>query len=341
MHLEWGAELNRRIVIIALAAGIVIAALLTSGFGLLGHRDNGALTLHGNVDVREVDLAFRVGGRIKSIAVEEGQKVQAGEQLATLDTATTDAQVAQADAAVAQARAQLAKLQNGNRAQDINQAQARVSSAQATLREAEQDVERRRGLVGPGAVSRDLWQQTLAARDKARAQLTEASQSLSLQTAGARREDIAAARAQLQSAEASRKGVQTDLGDTHLLAESAATVVTRAREPGAIVQPGETVLTLSIDRPLRVRAYVAETDLSRISPGMPVTVKADGNSKTYRGTIGYIAPKAEFTPKSVETQDLRTDLVYRLRIIVTNPDGALRQGQPVTVNVVGARPAKN
>ena len=331
--------MNRRVILIVAAAALFVAALLTRGFGVFADDGDGALTLHGNVDVREVDLAFRVPGRIKAIAVDEGQKVHSGQQLATLDAASIDAQLSQTDAAVAQARAQLEKLQNGNRPQDVAQARARVASAQAALREAEQDVARRSSLVGPGAISRDLWQQTLATRDKAGAQLAEATQALSLQAAGARREDIAAARAQLASAEANRRSAGTDREDTRLIAGQAATVVTRAREPGAIVQPGETVLTLSIERPLRVRAYIPETALSRVSPGMRVTVTADGNSKTYHGTIGYIAPKAEFTPKSVETKDLRTDLVYRVRIIVTDPDDALRQGQPVTVAVVGARPA--
>ena len=104
------------------------------------------------------------------------------------------------------------------------------------------------------------------------------------------------------------------------------------------MQPGETVFTLTIDRPLRVRAYVAEPDLVRIRPGMKVLVSADGTSKTYHGSIGYISPQAEFTPKSVETESLRTDLVYRLRIIVTDPDDKLRQGQPVTVTVPDAPP---
>ena len=88
-----------------------------------------------------------------------------------------------------------------------------------------------------------------------------------------------------------------------------------------------------------MRAYVAQTDMARINPGMKVEVTADGNPKTYQGTIGYISPRAEFTPKSVETEDLRTDLVYRLRIVVDNPDEALRQGQPVTVTIPAARPA--
>src|SRR5690606_16297467 len=201
----------------------------------------------------------------------------------------------------------VAKLRSGNRPQDIAQARSRVAAAEAAARNAQADYERRQGLVGPGAISRDQWAQTVADRDRAVAQLAEARQALSLVSEGARRGAIAAAEAQLRAAEAGRRRAGIDLQDTRLVAKSAGTVVTRAREPGAIVQPGETVLTLSIDRPLRVRAYVSEPDLSRIGPGMSVTLTADGNPKSYAGTIGHISPRAEFTPKSVETEDLRTD----------------------------------
>ncbi|MGH6613694.1 HlyD family efflux transporter periplasmic adaptor subunit [Sphingomonas sp.] len=330
---------RRRIIGIAALVALAVALLLTRGFGLFADKSDAGLSLYGNVDIREVEMAFRVGGRIQSIAVDEGAKVKAGQTLATLDTATLDARMNEADAQVAQADAQLAKLRNGNRAQDIAQARARAAAAAAVAANTERDYVRRQPLVGPGAISRDLWEQTVADRDKANAQLAEARQALSLAEAGARREDIIGAEAQLRAAQAARSSAATDRGDTRLVAASDATVVTRAQEPGAIVQGGQTVLTLSIARPLRVRAYVAETDLSRISPGMAVEVVADGNARTYRGTIGYISPRSEFTPKSVETAELRTDLVYRLRIIVTDPDDALRQGQPVSVRVPGARPA--
>ncbi len=329
---------RRRIAIIAVVLALAIAAIATSGFGLFAARGDNGLRLNGNVDIREVDLGFRVSGRIAAIAVDEGAKVKAGQLLASLDTATLDSRIAEADARVAQAEAQLAKLRNGNRAQDIAQARARVAAAAATARDAERDYARRQPLVEPGAISRDLWEQTVATRDKARADLVQAQQALSLLVAGSRREDIEAAAADVRSAVASKRGAATDLSDTRLLASVDGTVVTRAREPGAIVQPGETVLTLAIERPMRVRAYVAEPDLARISPGMAVLVTADGNPKTYHGTIGYISPRAEFTPKSVETENLRTDLVYQLRIIVSDPDDALRQGQPVSVAVPGARP---
>jgi len=333
--------MNRRLILIIAAVCIVAVALFTRGFGLFGGKEEAPLVLYGNVDVREVDMAFRVPGRIATIHVEEGQPVIRGQLLATLDTASLDSRINEVDAQVARARAELAKLSNGNRAQDVAQAQARVVAAQALYANAQADYARRQPLVAPGAISRDAWADTVTARDRAQAQLTEARQAASLSRAGARKEDVAAARASLAAAEATRRSVGTDLGDARLLAAVEGTVVTRAREPGAIVAAGETVLSVAIDRPLRVRAYIAEPQVGRISPGMAVTVTTDGNPKQYRGTIGAISPRAEFTPKTVETEDLRTDLVYRMRIIVTDPDRALRQGQPVTVTVPGARPAKN
>jgi HlyD family secretion protein len=330
---------RRRLILILAVVALIVAAATTRGFGLFPRKADGPLVLHGNVDIREVELGFRVAGRIAAMAAEEGDKVRAGQLLASLDTASLQSRVGEAEAKVEQARAQLARLRSGNRAQDIGQGRARVAAAAAVARNADRDVARRRGLVATGAISRDLWEQSIADRDRAAAQLAEARQALSLLESGSRREDVAAAEAALRAAEATRRSASTDLGDTRLMASANATVVTRAREPGAIVAPGETVYTLSIDRPLRVRAYVAESDLSRISPGMAVELGADGNPRTYHGTIGSIAPRAEFTPKSVETEDLRTDLVYRLRIVVRDPDDALRQGQPVTLRVPGARPA--
>jgi HlyD family secretion protein len=111
-------------------------------------------------------------------------------------------------------------------------------------------------------------------------------------------------------------------------------VFTRAQEPGAILQTGTTVLTVSLQKPVWVRAYIEEPDLGRIHPGMNVQVYSDSKpGKAYEGKIGYISPRAEFTPKTVETSELRTSLVYRLRVVVENPDDGLRQGMPVTVKL--------
>jgi HlyD family secretion protein len=316
-----------------------VAALVTQGFGVRGPHRSKTLTLSGNVDIRQVDLGFRVGGKIAAIAFEEGARVKAGDTLAELDLRPLNDQLASAEAQVASASAQLDKERNGNRPQDIAQAQAKLAEQRSQLVKAREDLDRRRPLVATGAISHAVFDATQAQYLAAEAQVRSAEQAFSLQRAGARPEDIAAARAGLAQATAQRDKVGTDIADSRIVAPNYGVILTRAREPGAIVQGSETVLTLTIDRPMRVRAYVDERDLSRISPGMAVEVRADGNPRVYHGTIGYIAPTAEFTPKTVQTQDLRTDLVYRLRVIVTNPDEGLRQGQPVTVAVPSARPA--
>lgn len=331
---------RRRLIPIVLLVAFVLVAIFTKGFGLFD-RDNGELTLNGNVDIRSVDLAFRVPGRISEMPVEEGSKVEAGTVLARLDTRPLTDALNVAEAQIGVASAELDKRVTGNRPQDIAQAAAQVAAAKASLAKASEDYQRRSGLVKTGAVSQAVYDASRAEFLSAQAQLRAAEQALSLQRAGARREDIDSARAQRASAVAQRDKARTDLADATITAPSAGTILTRAREPGAIVQAGEAVFTLTIDRPMRVRAYVPEPDLGRISPGMKVLVTTDGNPKPYQGTIGHISPTAEFTPKSVQTEDLRTDLVYRLRIIVTNPDDALRQGQPVTVKVPDARPAKD
>lgn len=325
--------MDKRKIVIGAIAIVALGAVAAQTFGLFEPDRNGPLTLYGNVDIREVDLGFRVGGRIASISVDEGDEIAKGQELAVLETAPLDARIAEADAAVAAASAQLAQLRNGTRAEDVAQARAALAAAKAAFDKAQGDYSRREALVQPGAISRADWQATVAMRDSARAQMQQAQEQYSKLRTGARVEEIAAAEAQLQSAQAMRESIRTDRSDTRLIAPSAGTVVTRTDEPGAIIAPGQTLLTLSIDRPMRVRAYVAESDLGRVPPGQKVEVRADGNDRTYSGTIGYVSPQAEFTPKTVQTEDLRTDLVYRLRIVVENPDRQLRQGQPVTITV--------
>lgn len=329
--------MKRRLIALVVLAVLGFALWRTDGFGLWeGAATDGGLVLHGNVDVREVEMAFRVPGRIAQIAVDEGDRVAAGDLLAVLDAAPVEDRVRQAEAEIAAAGANLARLENGNRVQDVAAAQARVDAAAAQLAEAQGDLARREPLAEAGAISRNQWDETRLAARTAEARLREARAALSLQQAGARGEDIAAARAQLARAQAARAATGTDLGDTRLMAAGEGIVATRAAEPGSMVQPGQTVLTISIDRPLRVRAYVGEPDLSRIRPGMAVNVSADGNAKVYRGTIGFISPRAEFTPRTVETEDLRADLVYQVRITVQDADDGLRQGQPVTVTIPSA-----
>jgi len=330
--------MNRRIAIPAVALALLaVVAVFTRGFGLVDREDAG-LVLYGNVDVRQVDLAFRVGGRIASIVPEEGMAVRAGQAIATLDAGPLGDALAAADAQLGVVQAELAKVRAGSRPQEIAQAEARAAEARAGLARASEDFARRSELVKTGAVSRQAFDATAAQYRAAQAQVRAAEEAVSLARAGARREDRDAAAAQAAAAAAQRDNARTSLADATLRAPNDGTVLTRVREPGAIVQPGETVLTLTIDRPMRLRGYVGARDLSRISPGMKVDVRTDGNPRTYKGRISQISPTAEFTPKTVQTEDLRTDLVYRVRVLIDDPDDGLRQGQPVTISVPRARP---
>ena len=166
-----------------------------------------------------------------------------------------------------------------------------------------------------------------------------AAESLALLRAGPREEVIREARAALAQARAGLEIARRRLSDTELTTSAAGIIHSRVREPGAVVAPGEPVATLAVERPVWVRAYVSEPNLGRIEPGMAAEIVTDSRpERPYRGQVGFISPKAEFTPKSVETPELRTSLVYRVRIVVPEPDTGLRQGMPVTVHLGDAGP---
>ena len=300
------------------------------------------LTLYGNVDIRQVQLGFRVGGRIAEAMVDEGDVIAAGATLARLDARPYEDSVRAAEAQVASQRATLDKLETGPRAAEIAQAQAVHAERLADLQNAQQAFGRARELRSNRTISQANLDQATAARDMAAARADSAREALRLLEEGTRAEDLAAARASLQGAEANLSSAQTSLRDTELQAPAGGVILSRVREPGAIVSAGDTVFVLSLSEPVWVRGYIAEPNLGRIHPGMAVEVFSDTvPDKPYRGTIGFISPVAEFTPKSVETPELRTDLVYRLRIVIDQPDAALRQGMPVTIRIpaAGARGA--
>jgi HlyD family secretion protein len=296
------------------------------------------LTLYGNVDVRQVDLSFKVAGRIATLAVDEGDQVKQGQVLASLDKSYFDDDLRLGQARIATLAANLLKLENGSRPEEIEQARAVLAERRASFANAQITFARQQELVRTNVTSRQNFDNAAMALHTAQAQVNSAQASLDLVLAGPRREDIAAAQAQLDAEKAQFVATQRRFIDADLVAPSEGIVLTRAREAGAIVQPGETVFTLTLNRQIWVRAYVGERELGRVTPGMKVAIHTDTRSgKTYRGTVGFISPLAEFTPKSVETPELRTDLVYRLRIVVADADSGLRQGMPVTVTSADAR----
>ncbi len=318
------------ILLLALAGGGAWVAWKGNPLGGPGD----SLVLYGNVDIREVALAFRVGGRVAALKVEEGDRVAAGSLLAALDDAPYRRDLAVVEAESAERRAELAKLRAGYRTEEIAQAAAEVAERRASLANARRILKRRRALRHSDAVSQQALDDADAAAIETRARLTSAEKNLELLSAGYRDEDIAAAEARLRRTEASRDVIRLKLDDCALAAPEAGTVLTRAVEPGSMVAAGETVYVLALDHPVRVRAYVDQSHLGRVRPGMGVDVFSDSfPDRAFAARVGFISPTAEFTPKSVETPELRTDLVYRMRLIVDDPNGDLRQGMPVTLRL--------
>ena len=298
-----------------------------------GVDDSSGLTLYGNVDIREVKLGFRVGGRLEQMHVEEGDRVAAGDLLASLESTPQRQALAVARAQVLEVSAQLNLLRQGSRPQEVEQAQARVLEAEAAWENAQQELQRQSELLEKNMSSRRVVDNALSRRDQSAARLRQARQALALAEEGFRAEDIAAAEAALAGATARREQAQTALDDTQLFAPNAGFIMTRVHEPGAMLGVGAPVYTLSLMDKVYVRAYVDEPRLGQVRPGARVSVTTDGAGRSYSGQVGFVSPRAEFTPKSVETVELRTDLVYRLRIVVTDADAGLRQGMPVTVHL--------
>jgi HlyD family secretion protein len=293
-------------------------------------------TLYGNVEVREVNLAFNAEGTVADMPRREGDKVRKGDLLATLDDGTYRTGHELAVARRDQAKAQLDLLLAGTRPERIDQARAAVANAEAVAANAETTYTRQADLVGRNAVSKQDYDNALRERDAARARLAQAKAALAEAIAGPRPEEIAAARAALKAAEATVALSQVQLDHTRLFAPADGTITTRVVEPGTVLLPTSPVYAMAIAGEVWVRGFAPEPLLGRIAQGTEVTLTSDGGGQ-WKGRIGYVSPVAEFTPKTVETPELRTQLVYRFRVRVENPDDRLRQGMPVTITLPPAK----
>ncbi len=256
----------------------VIHAIQTTG----QQKDPG-LTLYGNVDIREVDLGFRVAGKLKEVFFDEGDAIEPGDLLCTLDT-----------------KPYMEKAWK---------AQAELRSSKIALVNGKKQLARRRLANISSAVSEEEYENA--------------------------RLNYASLKSNVDAAEATLASTMTEYEDCNCYVPSSGNILTRIREPGSILSVGEPVFTLALDTPIWIRCYIDEPDLGKIAPGMEAEIYTDtGTNSVYKGHIGFISSVAEFTPKNVQSPQLRTDLVFRLRIIVDNPDEGLRQGMPVTIKVL-------
>lgn len=290
--MEW-LERNRKSVIIAVVLVIAFAA----GYFFYKSRnaEQGRLILYGNVDIRQISLAFNSNGRIEEMLKEEGDAVKAGDVLARLDNRPLELAIAQKKAVIAQQEAVVAKLHNGSRPEEITQAAAQVESLAA-------------------------------------ANLENAKAALSLANKGPRDEDIAAAEAQLSALKAGLENDLYNLSQATLVAPQDGVIRSRLMETGDMASAARPVYLIGLSDPKWIRAYVPESRLGELREGMEADVYVDSfPNEAIKGKVGYISDTAEFTPKSVQTEELRTSLLYEVRIFVDDEENRLRMGMPATV----------
>lgn len=375
---------------------ILIAAGAFGAWWWLNHRNNSSdeLALYGNIDLRQVQLAFNNSERISEVLVQEGDAVKKGEVVARLNTSRLKPPVDQAEAQVAAQKAVVERMKNGSRIQEIAEAQAQldaqqaavdrmlagsrpeeIAQAKANLESAKADAAnarlrydraknlfavRLRDQSNAQAVSQEELDNAKATLDMADAKVAYNQKAYELANLGPRKEDIeqakalrdnlkqalemaklgprledkAQAQAQLDMYVAQLDLLKQQLADATLKAPSDSVVRTRLLEPGEMSSPQRPVLTLAIISPKWVRAYVSEPDLGKIREGMAASVAVDSfPNQRFEGWVGFISPVAEFTPKSVQTDELRTSLVYEVRAFVKDPENRLRLGMPATVFV--------
>ena len=287
----------------------------------------------GTVEATDADLGFQMPGRISSIAVDEGDQVFAGDELARLDTGELTASRAAAAAQLTAAEARLAELRQGGRPQEIAQGEAVVRAASEQALDARREVARAQRLFDGGAISRQALDRARTTAEVADATLEQAEQRLAIVVEGPREETVRAQAAATEQARANLLRVDVQLANASIVAPFAGNISLRHREPGEIVGGGAPVVSLQDLNDRWVRIYVREDQIGRIQLGMAARITSDTYpDRMYEGEVVFIGNEAEFTPRNVQTTEERIRLVYPVRVRITGDPGVvLRPGIPADV----------
>ena len=315
---------------------LLIAILAAATAGLLYYfltrnkeEEGSFIKVSGNIEATEVDVGFKVSGRIVSRFYEEGDWVDQGKVLAKLDDEDLHNRLEVARATLMSAQARLSKLLAGSRPEEIRQAEAELNQAKFDLENKETQYERMKSLFEKRVVPKETSDNAEAAFKIAKATFQKATENYLLVKEGPRKEDIEDARAQVDQAQASVKLNETQLSYTTLYSPLSGVVLVKSGEIGEVVNPGTSILTMADIENVWLKAYIPETDLSKVKWGQEVIVTTDLRpQKKYKGRISFISSQAEFTPKQIQTEKERVTLVYRIKVDISNTDRELKPGMP-------------
>lgn len=290
---------------------VVVIAVLT---GCSGNSDN-EISASGTIETTEVTVGAKVGGQILKLCVDEGAQVKPGDTLCIIDRSDLEIQLAQALAGADATTAQYKLALHGAREEDIAQ-------AEATLKNAEDDLHRTENLIKEGSISAKQL-------DDARTRSIVAQQTFDKLKRGLRPEEIDAARAHRDQAVAAVNAIRKRINDAVVIAPSSGVITQKSVEEGEIALPNASLFRLSQLDKVHLVIYVTEEELARVKLGQDANISIDGESKKlYPGKVIYISSVAEFTPKNVQTKEDRTKLVFGVKIEIPNPEQVLKPGMP-------------
>jgi HlyD family secretion protein len=312
---------------------LCLAVLIAGGCGEGWRTPDGS----GTIEATEMLVSAEVPGQLVEVRAEEGSNVADGDTLALIDPRDYELKLDAALAALSGARAHLDLLIAGARDESIEQARSGVRQAKAAADLADTSYARARRLFDSGSVTRQRLDEAFAARERAEAALSAANESLSMLLRGSREQEIRVAQAQVDQAKAQAALAERAVLHCAIVSPAAGTVTTRVVEPGETVGAGSPVAVVSRLGSVWLSIYVPEPMLSSVALGDTAYVTIDGSSEVYGGSVVFISPEAEFTPRDVQTPDERAKLVYRLKIELDNESGVFKPGMPAD-GYIGARP---
>lgn len=318
---------------------ILLLILIVAGGYFYFHAQNwqnsNFIKLSGNIEITEVDMSFKIAGRVEKRLVDEGDQVKVGDVVAILDSSDLEHEVALQEALVQASKAALAEQQAGYLPEEVRQALEKVNEAESELHRLEVDIKRQQHLFDKGVISAREYDNSRTAYDIAQAKYKEAGQQLTLLQKGYRQEKIDQAIAQLHQSEQSLALAKVKLGYATLYSPLSGTVLSKNVEPGEYVSPGTPIVTIGDLDYVWMRGYINETELGKIKLGQKVDVTTDTfPGKVYEGVIVFISPEAEFTPKNVQTEKERVKLVYRIKVDINNFNHELKPGMPADGKII-------
>jgi HlyD family secretion protein len=332
-------DMKKKIVRVILLVAVVAAAGVWLVQSRGNERSRPGIFVSGNIEATEVDLSFRISGQIKQFPVEEGDRVKTDQLIAELDTDTLLALKGAAQAEIAAGEAQLDELVRGSRAEEIEMARALFAGAESRLANAKSEHQRHVGLLKEGAVSASSFDAKDMVLKVAKAEVDNARERLREVETGPREERIRTAKARLERARWDLNKIELDLKHSEIKSVVDGVVLVKSNEVGEVVLPGATIATVAAVDQVWLKGYVGEQYLARLRLGQIVDVTTDTfPNKKYRGRITFISPRAEFTPKNVQTREERIKQVYRVKATIPNPDYELKIGMPAEGFIIEETP---